>query len=168
MSESSLEILRKLKRVSLLALDADGVLTDGGVYLSEDGKQFRRFDIKDGAGLNAVMALGIHVVIISSGSNLAVRHRCRELGIDALHLDVDDKLACLRQICAQRSLGLDQVCYVGDDLVDLPVLAAVGFSCAPADAIGEVKAGAVFVASKSGGHGAVREVCDAITGCRDR
>jgi 3-deoxy-D-manno-octulosonate 8-phosphate phosphatase (KDO 8-P phosphatase) len=144
----------------MLALDSDGVFTDGGVYVAEDGHEFRRFDIKDGAGLKAAMALGIKVVVISSGKNQAVRHRCNQLGIEEVHTGVEDKLSCLRQVCDRYSIPMDQVCYVGDDWIDLPVIGAVGVSCAPADAVDDVKGGVSFVTSKPGGRGAVREICE--------
>jgi 3-deoxy-D-manno-octulosonate 8-phosphate phosphatase (KDO 8-P phosphatase) len=155
----SFELNQKLKNIRLLALDSDGVLTDGGVYVADDGYSFRRFDIKDGAGLKIVMGLGIKVVVISSGKNLAVQHRCNQLGIDEVFTGVEHKLVCLYQVCDRYSIDLKQVCYMGDDLVDLPVLAVVGVSCAPADAVEEMKDRVSFVTSNSGGQGAVREVC---------
>lgn len=160
MPELPPEIREKLKYVRLLVLDSDGVLTDGGVYVADDGDEFRRFDIKDGAGMKAAMALGIQVAVISSGKSLAVQHRCHHLGIEAVHIEVDDKLACLRQICERYSIEFEQTCYVGDDLVDLPALTAVGISCAPADAVMQVKARVSLVTSNPGGHGAVREICE--------
>lgn len=150
----------RLKRIRLLALDSDGVLTDGGVYVAEDGSQFRRFDIKDGAGLRRVMEAGLDVAVISSSPNSAVLYRCQQLGIAEVHVGITDKLSCLRVICEQRGLELDEVCYLGDDLVDLPVLEAVGLSCAPADAIQAVLEQVDLVLSKPGGYGAVREICD--------
>lgn len=147
-------------KVRLLALDSDGVLTDGGVYLFEDGREFRRFDIKDGLGLKRVMALGVEVAIISGSASAPVRQRAQNLGIAEIHLGIDDKLAVLRTLCSERGLKLDQVAYMGDDLPDLPVLEQVGLPCAPADAIDEVISRALFVSQNPGGYGAVRDVCD--------
>jgi 3-deoxy-D-manno-octulosonate 8-phosphate phosphatase (KDO 8-P phosphatase) len=144
----------------LLALDSDGVLTDGGVYVAEDGHEFRRFDIKDGLGLKRVMQAGLQVAIISSASCEAVRLRASGLGIESVYLGVEDKLLCLQQICRQLEIGLDEVAYMGDDLPDLPVLSAVGYPTAPANAIDEVKTVSKFISSKPGGAGAVREICD--------
>jgi 3-deoxy-D-manno-octulosonate 8-phosphate phosphatase (KDO 8-P phosphatase) len=160
MPELPHEILEKFKTIRLLAFDSDGVLTDGGIYVAGDGQEFRRFDIKDGAGIKAVMALGIKVAVISSGKSLAVLHRCQQLGIQEVFTGVEDKQACLRQICERYSIELDQVCYMGDDQIDLPVLVAVGVSCAPVDAVSEVKTSVSFITTKAGGQGAVREVCD--------
>jgi 3-deoxy-D-manno-octulosonate 8-phosphate phosphatase (KDO 8-P phosphatase) len=151
-----------LKHIRLLALDSDGVLTDGGVYLADDGHEFRRFDIKDGLGLKRVMQAGLQVAIISSASCEVVRIRAEALGIKHVYLGVQDKLACLKQVCSQLGINLDQVAYMGDDLPDLPVIQAVGFPIAPADAMDKVKSLATMVTLKAGGRGAVREVCDGL------
>lgn len=150
----------RLNNVRLLALDVDGVLTDGGVYLLEDGQQLRRFDIKDGLGLKRVLECGIQVVILSTSNVKIVQHRARALGIEDVFLNVVDKKAVLERICQRRDMGLKAVAYMGDDLTDLPVLQAVGFPCAPADAVEAVKEAAVYVTQAAGGRGAVREVCD--------
>ncbi|MFZ5877785.1 MAG: KdsC family phosphatase, partial [Chloroflexota bacterium] len=90
-----------MRKVRLLALDSDGVLTDGGVYILEDGGEFRRFDIHDGAGLKAVMQAGVRVAVISSGRSPVVQHRCKQLGIPDVYVGVDDKLDCLNAVCAK-------------------------------------------------------------------
>ncbi|HNB53679.1 MAG TPA: HAD hydrolase family protein [Anaerolineales bacterium] len=163
MPEISPEVWTRIKQIRLLALDSDGVLTDGGVYMTPEGQEFRRFDIKDGAGLKAVLAAGIPVAIISSAKNQTVLYRGQQLGISEVHVGVEEKLGCLQKVCARYNVPLSAVCYVGDDDVDLPVFEAVGFSCAPSDAVGKVLARADFVLSRPGGHGAVREICDLIT-----
>jgi 3-deoxy-D-manno-octulosonate 8-phosphate phosphatase (KDO 8-P phosphatase) len=162
MTELSPELIEKLKRIRLLALDSDGVLTDGGVYIADDGRQFRRFDIKDGAGLKQVMALGIQVVIISSSKNQAVIHRGQELGIGDVYTGITDKLSCLRNICDHYGVLLDQVCCIGDDIVDLAVMPFVGLSCAPDNSVTDVLKKVDFVIPKHGGFGAVRLMCDLI------
>lgn len=160
MTMSSQPTREQIGKVRLLALDSDGVLTDGGVYILEDGGEFRRFHIHDGAGLKAVMQAGIRVAVISSGRSHVVQHRCRQLGIPDVYVGVEDKLDCLNAVCAKYGIELRNVCYMGDDLVDLPVLEAVGFACAPADAILSVQEAAAYVTQRAGGHGAVRELCD--------
>lgn len=160
MAVLSFEIREKLKRIRLLALDSDGVLTDGGVYIADDSCEFRRFDIKDGLGLKQVMQAGIQIAIISSALCEIVRVRAETLGIKHVYLDTQDKLACLKRICKQLSINLDEVAYMGDDLPDLPVLMSVGLACAPYDAVDAVKSVAAIVTMRAGGHGAVREVCD--------
>ena len=161
------DIIERAKKVKLLALDADGVLTDGGVYVLDDGREFRRFDIKDGLGIKRAMAAGIQVAIISSSACEAVQHRAATLGIDEVHIGVADKLAVLLDICQRLQLTLDQVAYMGDDLVDLPILERVGLPCAPADAAQVVKDAAYYIASSGGGKGAVREIADALFQCAE-
>ena len=149
-----------LAEIKLLALDADGVLTDGGVYIFEDGRQFRRFDIKDGLGLKRVMKAGIHVAIISGSAIRAVAQRAEQLGIEEVHVGVEDKLTKLQTICRRYGLHITEVAYMGDDLTDLEVLNAIGFPCAPADAVSQVQQISDCVTNAKGGHGAVRELCD--------
>ena len=146
--------------IKLLAIDVDGVLTDGGVYIANDGGEYRRFNIKDGLGLKRAMEAGIEVTIISSGACESILHRARQLGINEVHIGVANKLDVLKSICSAKQISLDEVCYIGDDLPDLPVMQAVGLACAPEDAVEEVKQAALFVAQALGGHGAVRELID--------
>ncbi len=156
------DLKRRIANIRLLALDSDGVLTDGGVYVLEDGTEFRRFDIKDGLGLKRVMEAGIEVAIISASSSQAIVHRAQCLGIHRVYVGVDDKRQVLLRLCQELEIGPEQVAYVGDDLTDLPVLSEVGLPCAPADAIGAVKEAVLLITSQPGGHGAVREVCDSL------
>lgn len=150
----------KAATIRLLALDCDGVLTDGGVYVFDDGAEFRRFNIKDGLGLQRVMAAGIGVAIISSSVSTAVLHRAARLGIGEVHVGVKDKLALLDSLCQRLIIDPAQVAYIGDDLPDLAPMRRVGLPCAPADAVEAVRTAALFVTPSAGGHGAVRDVCD--------
>lgn len=154
------ELLRKLRHVRILGLDVDGVLTDGGVYVLNDGREARRFNIKDGLGLKLVMASGILVAWISSAAAGSIAHRARVLGISELFVDVEDKLQTLRDICRRFDVNLNEVAYMGDDLPDVPVLQEVGLPCAPADAVAQVQATAILITRATGGNGAVRELCD--------
>jgi len=160
--EISPELEEKLKKVKLLALDVDGVLTDGGVYIADNGKEFRRFDIKDGLGLKRVIAAGIEIAIISSGTCESVLHRAIQLEITEVHIGVADKLDVLKGICFAKQISLNEVCYIGDDLPDLPVMKAVGIACSPADAVEEVQKISDVIATAPGGKGAVRRVCNLI------
>lgn len=153
-------------QVNLLALDVDGVLTDGGVYVLDDGQEVRRFHIHDGLGLQQIMATGIQVAVISSSACLAARFRLERLGITEIHLAVPDKLHALMQVCQELNSSLQSVCYIGDDLPDLPVMKVVGIPCAPADAVPQVKAAATYITQLAGGSGCVREVCDLILQAR--
>jgi 3-deoxy-D-manno-octulosonate 8-phosphate phosphatase (KDO 8-P phosphatase) len=154
------EIERRLRQVRMLALDVDGVLTDGGIYIFEDGTEFRRFEIKDGLGLMRLRRAGIQVAIISTSAVRSILHRARQLGISEVHLEAWEKLPVLLEICNRLGISLEQVAYIGDDLMDLPLLERVGLPCAPADAMDSVKAKAKLVTKHAGGHGAVRELCE--------
>lgn len=154
------EIQNLLSQVKLLALDVDGVLTDGGLYYSESGKELKKFNVKDGLGIKLVMQGGIEVAIISASDSAATLHRGKKLGIQRVFIGIENKLATLQQICEELNLSLAQVAYVGDDLNDLPILKAVGCPITVADAIAENKASAIYVTELSGGQGCVREICD--------
>jgi len=156
------EIQRRAQRIRLLALDVDGVLTDGGVYVLEDGTEFRRFDIKDGLGLKRVMEAGIEVAIISVSDSQAVVHRAKRLGIVHVYTGCYDKLEQLMRLCQTLGISLSEVAYMGDDLTDLPVLERVGLALAPADAVREVRQVAHIITTSRGGYGAVREVCEMV------
>lgn len=147
-------------RVRLLALDVDGVLTDGGLYYTDAGDELRKFDVKDGMGIKRVLAAGIEVALLTASTSRAIAHRGRRLGIRHVFTGVEDKLEVLRELCAQLGIGLEQVAYIADDVNDLPVLRAVGVALAVADAMPEVREAVDRVGARGGGAGAVREVCD--------
>lgn len=147
-------------RVKLLALDVDGILTDGGLYYTENGQVCKKFNVKDGKGIKLLMQSGIEVAIISANDSAATLHRARKLGVVNCFTGVEDKLEVLNTLCRQLSISLSQVAYMGDDLNDLPVLKAVGLPLTVADAIAENQTTAAYVTKLSGGQGAVREVCN--------
>ena len=149
-----------LARVELLALDVDGVLTDGGLYYSNSGEELKKFNVKDGQGIKLVMQSGVKVAIISANNSTATLHRAKKLGIERAFVGIEDKLATLKKISQELNLSLDRVAYIGDDLKDLPVLQAVGCPITVADAIPENKASAVYVTELKGGRGCVREICN--------
>lgn len=150
----------RLSQVKLLALDVDGVLTDGGLYYTNSGEELKKFNVKDGQGIKLVIQAGIEVVIISASNSAATLHRAKKLGIKRAFIGIEDKLATLEQICQELNLSLAQVAYVGDDLNDLPILKSVGCPLTVADAIPENLAQAVYVTELPGGQGAVREICN--------
>lgn len=150
----------KLARVRLLAMDVDGVLTDGGVYVLDNGEEFRRFHIKDGLGLKRVMAAGIRVAWISNGGCPAVLHRANRLGVEHVFTGVEDKLGCLQELCAKLDIPVESAAFIGDDLTDRQVQGAAGVAIAPADAVPAIRQAADWVTTLPGGQGAVREVCD--------
>jgi len=150
----------KAARVVLMGFDVDGVLTDGTLYFSSQGDEMKAFSSLDGHGLKMLQQAGVEVAIISGRSSRALELRARNLGIEELHMGVADKRALLTELAAQRGIELARTGYMGDDVVDLPVLRACGFSATVADAHGEVVSRVDYVATRGGGHGAVREVCD--------
>ncbi len=152
----------KLLRIRLLLLDVDGVLTDGRIIIDDDGRESKFFDVRDGHGIKMLLRFGIDVAFMTGRSSRVVEHRARELGVAEVHQGVWDKLACYEEILARRGLIDEEVAFVGDDIVDIPVLRRVGFSATVADAEEEVKAIADYVAVNKGGRGAVREICKSI------
>ncbi|MBD2338959.1 HAD-IIIA family hydrolase [Calothrix sp. FACHB-156] len=154
------ELEQRLSQVKLLALDVDGVLTDGGLYYTETGEELKKFNVKDGMGIKLVIQAGIAVAIITNSTSTCVIHRAKKLGIPHVLLGIEDKLTALKNLCNKLQLDLSQVAYVGDDINDLSVLKAIGCPITVADAIQENQRCAIYVTGKSGGCGAVREVCD--------
>lgn len=156
------QLANHLKKVKLLALDVDGILTDGGLYYTETGQELKKFNVKDGLGIKQLIKHGIEVAIISASTSEATRHRAQKLGIRHIFIGCDEKLSVLNDLCQTLQLDLNQVAYMGDDLTDLPVLQVVGCPLTVADAIAENRACAVYVTEKGGGQGAVRDICDRI------
>jgi len=157
---SESELRSRLSQVKLLALDVDGVLTDGGLYYAPSGEVLQRFNIKDGQGLKLLMQSGIEVAIITAKSYLSTLHRARDLNISHTYLGIEDKLSTLQRLCENLGLSLSQVAYVGDDINDLAAMQAVGCPLTVADAMSANQACALYVTKLPGGQGAVREICD--------
>lgn len=156
------KIVEKVKRVKILLLDVDGVLTDGSIIYDTDGRELKSFNVKDGHGIKLLMRAGVKVGIITSRESEVVSMRARDLGIEIVHQRAIDKAKALDEIVKEEGVSEEALAFVGDDLVDLPVLRRVGFSVAVADAIPEVKESADYVTHTRGGYGAVREVCELI------
>ncbi|MEK9751927.1 MAG: HAD hydrolase family protein [Rhodospirillaceae bacterium] len=154
--------LDRLGRIRLLSLDVDGVLTDGGIYYTDSGDTFRKFNAQDGMGLARLRNSGVTITIISAGAPGAIEHRARRLGIKHVFTDVADKLATLGGLVGELSLEMAEVAHMGDDVNDLPLMQAAGLAIAPANAVPEVLNAAAIVTTRRGGDGAVREICDAI------
>jgi 3-deoxy-D-manno-octulosonate 8-phosphate phosphatase (KDO 8-P phosphatase) len=149
-----------LRRVQMLVLDVDGVLTDGRLYYGARGEALKVFDVKDGLGIRQVAGAGVAVAIISGRKSAAVTRRARELGIKHVTQGATDKLASLTRLAKARSLSLEQCACIGDDSPDAPMMQAAGLAIAVADAHRDALAVADLVTSRGGGRGAVREVCD--------
>lgn len=152
----------KLKNIKLLLLDVDGVMTDGGIIYDANGLETKRFNVKDGHGIKMLQRHGIEVGIITGRTSVVVDFRAKELGIELVYQGALKKLVSYDDIKEKTGLSDSQIAYMGDDVIDVPVLRRVGFSAAPKDALPEVSALVDYVASCGGGKGAVREICDLI------
>jgi 3-deoxy-D-manno-octulosonate 8-phosphate phosphatase (KDO 8-P phosphatase) len=156
------KISARAKAVKLLMLDVDGVMTDGGIIYGGDGLELKRFDVKDGHGIKLLMGAGVDVAIVTARSSPAVERRARELGITLLYQGQRDKLFAFEDILSKTGLSAKETAYIGDDIVDLPVLRRAGLAIAVADAVAEVKRAADHVTKRPGGQGAVRETAELI------
>ena len=144
--------------IKLLAMDVDGVMTDGGLIMHADHTESKRFNVKDGAWIRIWKRQGLLTAIITGKQSKAVEHRAEDLQIDFVHQKVYFKAEALDKILSQSNLLPHQIAYIGDDLIDLPVIHRVGFSAAVADAVPEVRQAVDFVTQAKGGQGAVQEV----------
>jgi 3-deoxy-D-manno-octulosonate 8-phosphate phosphatase (KDO 8-P phosphatase) len=160
----------KASRVRILALDVDGVLTDNGIWIGPvagEPVELKRFDIQDGLGLRLLRTAGIPVIWVSGRHSEATAMRAEELRVDELlQVPGPGKLDALREVLSRRGLGWEDLAYVGDDLADLQVMRRVGLPLAVANAVPEIRAVADCVTSAPGGHGAVREIVDALLKAR--
>lgn len=162
MKLASTEIQKRLKKIKLLLLDVDGVMTDGRIFWLEGHGWSRMFNIKDGYGLKILMKAGIQVGIISGGDSKDVRTRAEFLKVQHVFLGDEDKIKALDKIVAATKLSLEEIAFMGDDLFDIPVLEKVGFSATVPHAVDPVKKRVHYITEHEGGMGAVREVADAI------
>ena len=153
-------VRERASRVKLAVFDVDGVLTDGKLWYSDDGRERKAFHVQDGFGLKRLIANGIEVAIITGRISHIVTERTAELGIAHVYQGQDDKLACFEQIIAALGLTREQCCYTGDDVPDLPVMRAVGLSIAVANAHPSILDHIHWRTKLAGGEGAAREVCD--------
>jgi YrbI family 3-deoxy-D-manno-octulosonate 8-phosphate phosphatase len=151
-----------LQRIRLFATDVDGVLTDAGMYYSESGDEWKKFNTRDGMGIKLLQRVGIITAIVTQERTKLVARRAEKLTIPELHQGVMDKLTVIREMAARHGLSLKEVAYIGDDVNDLEALKAVGFSASPADGLPDIVAAVDYVCRKKGGEGAVREIIEMI------
>lgn len=156
------------KSVRLIITDVDGVLTDGGIIFDNQGIELKKFHVRDGLGIKLWQRAGNSFGILTARTSHIVQVRARELGIDLVRQGFEDKLPAAREILQQASLSPEQVCYIGDDLTDLPVIKMVGVGVAVADAVDEVREQADIVLRKGGGQGAIRETIETILKAQQR
>jgi len=158
----------RLEKIRLLLLDVDGVLTDGGIILDDAGKQTKTVHVRDGHGMKMLQRTGVQIGIITGRTSQVVEHRMRELGIDLVYQGVKDKLEPFGRICRDLQLDAEQIAYMGDDVVDLPILRRAGFAATVSDASDDVKPFVHYVSRYGGGRGAVREICEMIIRAQGR
>ena len=154
------EILAKAKKLKLLILDVDGVLTDGRLYFDNEGIEYKCFHARDGHGLKLLQKTGVKVAVISGRKSNSVELRMKSLGIDYVYQGHEDKLGAFAELLESVGITAEQAAYVGDDLLDLPIMKRVGLAIAVNDANFAVKERADWCTILAGGQGAVREVCD--------
>jgi 3-deoxy-D-manno-octulosonate 8-phosphate phosphatase (KDO 8-P phosphatase) len=159
---SKKELSKIAKNVKLVIFDVDGVLTDGSIILDNEGNEFKTFHVRDGHGIKMLIRSGIHVALITGRYSAVVERRARELGITDIFQRCYDKNIAFKELADKYSLNDDEIAYVGDDIVDIPVLIRSGFSVAVADAEDSVLAVVMMITKKRGGRGAAREICDFI------
>ena len=161
-------ITSQAAKVRLVLFDVDGVLTDGKILMHADGSESKVFDIKDGTAVVWAMRLGLQVGFLSARSSAATTQRAAQLGVTLVHQGVSSKLETYDQIADSLLLDDHQIAYMGDDVLDLPVLLRVGLAAAPADAADEVRARVHWVSQRRGGDGAARELIETILRAQDR
>lgn len=155
-------LAQRIQAIRLIAFDVDGILTDGGLYLTDSGEEFKRFNSLDGHGLKMLKASGVELAIITGRTSRCVELRAKNLGITRLYQGVEDKWGTMQVLLAELDLAADAAAYMGDDVVDLPVMRRVGLSITVPNAPQVVRDHAHYMAQREGGNGAVREACELI------
>ncbi len=157
-----LNIQEKAKNIELVVFDIDGVMTDGSLFFDNSGEEYKAFNSLDGHGLRMLQECGVKVAVITGRKSELVKHRMNDLGITILYQGYRDKVPAFQALLKEVNLSKDQITYVGDDVVDLPIMSQLDFSIAVQNAHPFVKKHAHWITDRSGGQGAVREVCEFI------
>lgn len=160
--------LEQAANVRLMAFDVDGVMTDGRLYFTASGDELKAFHSRDGVGIKMLQSAGIEIAIVTGRTARVVELRAQNLGIARVRQGVDDKLAAMRELARECGVDLNRVGYMGDDIVDLAVLRACGFSASVPDGHPTVRSAVDFVSRAPAGAGAVREVCEFILRAQER
>ena len=157
-----MNLIDQFKQITTFVLDVDGVLTDGTVYVFDDGEQVRRMSIKDGFALQLAVKKGYRILVISGGNSQAVTTRLKKLGITDIFMNVHDKRKTLLQYVSDHHLARHEVLFMGDDIPDYLAMREAGMPCAPSDAVPDIKKTASYIATAKGGKGCVREVVEKV------
>ena len=156
-----MNLLAQLKPVKLIAMDVDGVLTDGSLFLLNDGQMARTMNIKDGYALQLAVKKGYHLLVISGAAgDIGVISRLEKLGIKEIHTGVTDKAALLIEKMKSLNISNEEALFIGDDIPDLLAMQQVGFPCCPSDAVPEIKNISKYISSENGGKGCVRDIIE--------
>jgi 3-deoxy-D-manno-octulosonate 8-phosphate phosphatase (KDO 8-P phosphatase) len=161
-------VLNKAKKIKLLLLDVDGVLTDGRIIYDSRGHDMKFFDVHDGLGVYVLRKAGIKTILITAKGSRAIGPRARDMQVEEIYENISPKSSILNKILKKYKVGADEICFVGDDMVDLGLMKLVGLPIAVSNAVPEIKATASYVTVKEGGRGAVREVAELILKSQDR
>ena len=156
------ELRARAGRVRLAIFDVDGVMTDGRLYLSDDGQEYKAFNSLDGHGLKMLKSTGVELAILTGRTSRVVEHRARNLGISIVHQGAHDKLAVYEALCRELKIDMQDTAFMGDDVVDLPPMRRAGLALTVPAAPDLVKAHSHYIAVRPAGMGAVREVCELI------
>ncbi len=157
-----MSLIEKISKIKIMLTDIDGVLTDGSLYYTDDGLVMKKFFVKDGMGAVLLGENGIEVGIISSDKSETASARAKRLNLELVYYGVKNKKEVVNEICFLRNVKLENIAFIGDDVNDVEILQAVGFSACPSDAVDEVTKIVDYVCKKEGGRGAFREVADLI------
>lgn len=156
------DIMDKAAAIRMVIFDVDGVLTDGSLFIGDDGEEYKAFNSRDGHGMKMLQATGVEIGIITGRTSQVVRHRMESLGIRHVYQGQQEKLPAFEELLQRQGLSAEQVAYVGDDVVDLPLLIRAGLAIAVQDAHALVKQHSHWITPSSGGHAAARDVCELI------
>jgi 3-deoxy-D-manno-octulosonate 8-phosphate phosphatase (KDO 8-P phosphatase) len=156
------ELIEQAKKIKILVLDVDGVLTDGRIIYGSYGDELKNFDVNDGLGMYLIRRSGIKCVILTAKGSRVVAKRAKELKVAKVYKDFHYKIVALRKIRKKFRVEDEEICFIGDDVIDIPVLKRIGLAVCPPNAMEDVKPFAHLITKKTGGRGAVREICDFI------
>ena len=154
------DLIARAQKIKLIAFDVDGVMTDGTLFMSDDGQEFKGFNSLDGHGLKMLKGSGVELAIITGRRSRVVEHRAKNLGIEIIHQGAHDKLAVYEALCREFNLPCEATAFMGDDVVDLPVMRRAGLAITVPAAAELVKAHSHLITARAAGHGAVREACE--------
>jgi len=168
MKDMDAALRERASKIRMLVLDVDGVLTDGKLYFDHTGNEMKAFNTRDGMGMKALQRVGIEVAVITGRKSQTVTHRMAQLGIQHVYQGREDKLEAFLDLLEISGLDAQQVCFAGDDWIDLPVLLRAGLAVSVADAEDRVKQQAHWITRRDGGDGAVREICNLILAAQEK